>query len=182
MAKILFVHGGGDDAYSSDKTMAERLEALLGPDETLDRPHFKPLEQLDWPGVAKEVGAALRALPAGSIVVAHSLGASAAMKLLAEGVDPRLAHLFMLAAPYEGQDGEWPEEDFAFEEGFEAKLPKKLPITICHSEDDEVMPVSHAHQYAAKLPKANLVIVDGYGHEFTGPLDFLAEAIRKASR
>lgn len=177
MTTLLFVHGGGDDAFDWDKKIAYRLQKLLGSGMTIDMPHIAGLEALDWAAVAKELGGALRALPAGSIVVAHSVGASAMVKLLAEGEDPGLAHLFLLAAPYNGADGEWGDGDFAFRADFARRLPKGLLITLYHCADDEIIPVTSAERYREKLPRANVHILKSGGHQFTGSLAFLADAI-----
>lgn len=180
MTTLLFVHGGGDDAYRWDKDMADRLQEALGPDLPLSVPLVQGLETLDWPSVASQLGAALGALPAGAVVIAHSVGAAAILKLLVEGIDPRLAHLFLLAPPYNGSDGEWGDSAFAFSDNFARRLPKSLPITLYHSDDDDIIPVESAHRYAEKMPAAKVVIVDGYGHQFTQSLTFLANAIRGA--
>jgi pimeloyl-ACP methyl ester carboxylesterase len=103
------------------------------------------------------------------------------LKLLSSGVDPQLKHLFLLAPPYNGADGEWGDSDFGFAADFAKRLPNGLPVTLYHSEDDEVIPVESAYRYAEKLPSAMLVILDGYGHQFTGKLDFLADALKGAS-
>lgn len=182
MTTLLFVHGGGDDAYRWDKDIADRLQESLGPDLPLSVPLIEGLETLDWPSVASQVSAALGALPVGAIVIAHSVGAAAMLKLLVEGVDPKLAHLFLLAPPYNGVDGEWGDSTFAFPANFAKHLPKNLPITLYHSDDDEIIPVESAHRYAEKVPAAKVVILDGFGHQFTQPLTFLANAIRGASK
>ena len=181
MSPLLFVHGGGDDAYRWDKKIADRLQAVLGSSRPLACPHLEGLEALDWRAVAHELGDALSALPPDAVVVAHSVGAAAVLKLLTTGLDPHLNHLFLLAAPYNGADGEWGDSDFAFPADFAKRLPKGLPVTLYHSEDDEVIPVESAYRFAEKLPSAMLVILDGYGHQFTGKLDFLADALRGAS-
>jgi pimeloyl-ACP methyl ester carboxylesterase len=181
-AELLFVHGGGDDAYRYDKKIADRLQGLLGASQPLNSPFIEGLETLDWPAVEDELGGELRALSPGAIVIAHSIGAAAVLKLLVGGLDPRLKHLFLLATPYNGADGEWGDSDFAFPPDFAKRLPKGLPITLYHSEDDESIPVASAQRYAEKLPDAMLVILDYGGHQFTGDLTFLATAIRKASQ
>ncbi len=179
---VLFVHGGGDDAYRCDKEIVDRLQSDLGPDKPIDVPLIAGLEVLDWPAVASQLGTALEALPRGAIVVAHSLGAAAVLKLLSAGADPKLSQLFLLAPPYTGADGDWGDGDFALPTDFAMRLPRGLPITLWHSEDDETIPVESAHRYAAKLNAARVVIVHEYGHQFEGNLAFLADAIRKAVR
>ena len=180
MTEVLFVQGGGDDAYKYDKKIVDRLQKALGPELAIAFPYIEGLEKLDWAAVSTKLGDALQNLPKGSIVVAHSVGAAATIKLLSEGLDPKLAHLFVLAAPYNGADGEWGDSDFSFPADFAKHLPKGLPITLWHSEDDEVIPVESAHRYAEKLPAAKVVIVHDFGHQFAGKLDFLAKAIRGA--
>jgi predicted alpha/beta hydrolase family esterase len=179
---LLFVDGGGDEAYRYDKKIADRLQKALGSEMPFAFPFIHGLEALDWPAVAAELGDALRELPRGAIVVAHSVGASAVLKLLSEGIDPKLAHLFLLAVPYNGADGEWGGDDFAFPADFARRLPKGLPITIWHSEDDEIIPADSARRYAEELPSADVHFLVGYGHQFTKSVSFLADAIRGASK
>lgn len=179
---LLFVHGGGEDSYAWDKKIVDRLQRELGPDMPIDFPLIPGLEAIDWPAIANELGDILRALPPGAIVVAHSAGAAAVLKLLSEGADPGLAHLFLLAPPYVGADGEWGDDVSALPADFAQRLPEALPITIWHSEDDEFIPADNSRRYAAKLPSAAVHFVSGYGHQFTRSLAFLADAIRRASR
>jgi pimeloyl-ACP methyl ester carboxylesterase len=178
--ETLFLHGGGDQAYACDRAIVDRLRHELGPDMPIRYPHIEGLEALDWPAVESQLGDVLRALPAGSIVVAHSLGASAMLKLLSGGLDPKLRHLFLLAAPYNGTDGEWGDGAFAFPVDFARHLPGSLPITLWHGRDDEIMPAAHAERYRRKLSRAQVILLDGHGHQFEGSLKFLADAIRGA--
>jgi len=181
VSALLFVHGAGDDAYAWDEKIVDRLHHALGPNVPIDSPLIEGLEKLNWAKVKAELGKALGKLPPGAIVVAHSVGGSAVLKLLSEGADPKLAHLFLLAPPYNGADAEWGDSDFSFPADFAKHLPKGLPITLWHDEEDEAIPVESAHRYAEKLPTATVVIVRDYGHQFEGSLAFLATAIRKAA-
>ena len=178
---LLFVQGGGDEAHRYDKTIVDRLQQSLGAEMPVAFPFLGGLETLDWPAVAVELGDNLRALSPGAIVVAHSVGASAVLKLLSSGIDPKLAHLFLLAPPYNGADGEWGDDDFSFPADFARSLPKDLPITLWHSRDDDIIRVANAERYRQKLSQAQIILVDGYGHQFEGSLAFLADAIRGAS-
>lgn len=178
--RLLFVHGGGDEAYSWDRKLADHLQAALGPTPQLDVPKLDGLEALDWPVVKRDLGKTLRALPEGAIVVAHSVGAAAVLKLLADGLDPKLRHLFLLAPPYNGADSEWGDDDFALPADFARHMPKVLPITLWHSRDDAIIPVASAERYRQKLSQAEVILLDGYGHQFEGSLAFLADAIHGA--
>ena len=181
MTQLLFIHGGSEGAYDWDERIVARLQPLLGADTPIACPRIEGLEALDWSRTKAELGKLLSALPPQSIVVAHSIGAAAILKLLSEGVDPRLKHLFLLAPPYNGADGEWGDSDFAFPADFARRLPRGLPITLYHSEDDDVIEVESAHRYAEKMPAAQVVIIHDYGHQFTRALSFLANAIKKAA-
>ena len=150
---LLFVQGGGDEAHRYDKTIVDRLQQSLGAEMPVAFPFLGGLETLDWPAVAVELGDNLRALSPGAIVVAHSVGASAVLKLLSSGIDPKLAHLFLLAPPYNGADGEWGDDDFSFPADFARSLPKDLPITLWHSRDDDIIPVALGQQLFAALPE-----------------------------
>ncbi len=176
---ILFVHGGGDDAYAWDNKIVDRLQKLV--DEPIGFPHLSGLEALDWPATAKQLGDALRPLPPRSVVVAHSVGAPAVLKLMAEGTHPSLAALLVLAAPYNGADGEWGDSDFSFRADFTSHLPRGLPITLWHNRDDDIIPVASAERYREKLGRGTVHIREQGGHQFDGPLDFLADAIRGAT-
>ena len=176
---VLFIHGGGEDALSFDRKIADRLQKAIGSGAHVDVPLIRGLEALNWPAVEKELGDQFRALPPGTIMVAHSIGASAVLKLLSEGLDPKLAHLFLLAPPYNGVDGEWGDGPFAFAQDFPAGLPEELQITIWHGTDDEEIPSGNSRRYAEELPKAEVHFLDGYGHQFEGSLRFLADAIRE---
>jgi len=174
---VLFVHGGGDDAYAYDRKIVERLRQALGAAAPISLPLIAGLEALDWPAVQAQLGEALDGMPAGAVVIAHSVGASAMLKLLCERRDPKLRQLLLLAPPYNGADGEWDDDDFAFPTNFASHLPRHLEITIWHSRDDEIIPVANAERYRQKLTRARIILLDGYGHQFEGPLGFLADAI-----
>jgi len=177
---VLFVHGGGDAAYSWDRKVPDRLQEARGSTPHVDVPKFDGLEALDWPATKRKLGDALRALAGGAIVVAHSAGGAAVLKLLSDGLDPKLRQLFLLAPPYNGADGEWGDDDFSFPADFASRLPKDLPITLWHSRDDEIIPVASAERYRQKLTRAEVILLDGYGHQFEGSLAFLADAIHGA--
>jgi pimeloyl-ACP methyl ester carboxylesterase len=177
---VLFVHGGGEDSYAWDKKIVDRLQPELGADLPVSFPLIEGLEKLDTDAIISELGSQLRGLPPGAIVVGHSAGGAAVIELLAEGLDPKLRHLFLLATPYTAADGEWGDEESAMPADFAGRLPETLPITIWHSKDDEFISPDSARRYAEKLPAAKVHFLDGYGHQFTKSLSFLADAIRRA--
>jgi hypothetical protein len=52
------------------------------------------------------------------------------------------------------------------------------PILFIHS--DEIISVASAERYRQKLTQAQVILLDGYGHQFTGSLAFVADVIRGA--
>uniref|UniRef100_UPI00160790D7 alpha/beta fold hydrolase n=1 Tax=Rhizobium mongolense TaxID=57676 RepID=UPI00160790D7 len=44
------------------------------------------------------------------------------------------------------------------------------PTAIIHGEDDPIFPVAHAHDLAANIPNARLVVIPGMGHELPDTL------------
>jgi predicted alpha/beta hydrolase family esterase len=178
--QLLFVHGGGDEACDYDREIVDRLQQALGAKPPVALPHIPALEALDWAQVEAQLGKVLDALPAGAIVIAHSVGGAAVLKLLSQGYDSHLGQLFLLAVPYTGADGEWGKDAFAFPADFAKRLPRSLPVTLWHSRDDAVIPVESAERYRQKLTRARIILLDGYGHQFEGPLGFLADAIQGA--
>jgi hypothetical protein len=79
-----------------------------------------------------------------------------------------------LATPYKAEDSHWGIDDFTFPNTFPEDLDPHLSVTIYHSKDDDTIPVDDALLYKRKMPAAHVHLLDGYGHQFRGPMDFLA--------
>ena len=177
---VLFVHGGGDDAFSFDFEIVRRLREALGTKLQLEYPRFVGLERIEWPSTLAELSEQLSKLPHDATVVAHSLGGTAMLKILSGSGNYPVRNLFLLAPPYKAEDSHWGSDDFTFSNKFGACLDPRLNVTIYHSRDDRIIPVDDALLYKQKLPKAQVHLLDGYGHQFSGPLDFFAGDIRSA--
>ena len=119
-----------------------------------DEPHYET-----WKRVLDEV---LSPLEGKIILIGHSLGGSVILKYLAED-DPhrRVAGILSIAAPSFGED----VEEFQAPKDFSplARIPR---IFLYHGSDDDVVAVSHVHEYARKLPQATVRVLDGKGHYF----------------
>jgi uncharacterized protein len=176
---ILFIHGGGDEAFRFDADIVNRLREALRTDLRLEYPHIEGLERIEWEPTSRELTARFAELPRNSTVIAHSVGAAATLKLVSETSTFAIRNLFLLAAPYKGEDSHWGIDDFSFTVHF-AKHLEHVSVWIYHSRDDNIIPVDDALLYKEKLSTANFHLLDGYGHQFSGPLDFLANDIRSA--
>lgn len=172
---ILFIQGAGEGAHAEDRLTVEALERLLG--TTIAYPRIEGLEEVDWDRAKMELTAALGEAEPDTLIIAHSLGGAAVLKVLADGNGlPDLGGLFLLGVPYKLVDGEFGKEGFAIDLDFASRLPSGLPITFYHSRDDEFVSFAHLARYESRLPLARFRAVDGYGHQFaTKPVTELAE-------
>ena len=100
------------------------------------------------------------------ILIGNSLGAIFLAKYLAENVCPKTIKAVYLVAP--------PFDDSLYDEdlvgGFELKEDlsalNSLKPTLFFSRDDDVVPISQAEKYKAKLPNAKIIILDGKNGHF----------------
>jgi uncharacterized protein len=180
MSRALFVHGGGDDAFHFDLELEARLQNALGDEVEIEYPRFVGLERIEWQPAFDALSACFAGLEPDSIVVAHSIGGAASLKVLSGARKFPIRNLFLLAAPYKAEDSHWGNDDFTFSSDFPKQLDSALGISIYHSKDDDIIPVDDALLYEAKMPTARVHLLEGYGHQFKGSLDVLTHDIRSA--
>ncbi|MBI5133876.1 MAG: alpha/beta hydrolase [Candidatus Taylorbacteria bacterium] len=109
---------------------------------------------------------ALKFAEDGVTLVGHSLGGIFLARYLSENALPVRARALYLVAPYFSQKDKGADAISGW------VLPKSLrrlenqvpKVSIYQSEDDKVVPLSHARRYAKLLPKAKLVIFKEGGH------------------
>ncbi len=101
------------------------------------------------------------------ILIGHSQGGFFLAKYLSEERMPvSVRALYLLAAPFEnadfgGEDG----GDFAFDPAHLHRLAEQVEsVYILHSEDDPVVPYTHACKFAEALPAAELISFTDKGH------------------
>lgn len=166
--KLLFVHGAGPGAYEEDRPLASHVQSTQADRNRFSYPRIVGLERFNWSKTKTEISEALAGLDDGATVVAHSAGGAAVLKVL--GSQPELARLralHLVAIPYMVADGEWGEEESALEIDFARRLPKIDSIRLYHSRDDEIIPFAHLSRYGEKLPQADCIELDGFGHQFS---------------
>lgn len=167
-ARFFVIQGGSEGAHAEDRLLADYVRSLAADPEDVIYPYLSGLEQLDWGLAQGELAAALADEPDGLRIIGHSLGGAAILKYLSEGGRaPRIDALYLLAMPYTGRDGEWGDGDFALETDFADRMPDCGRIRLYHSRDDEFIPTSSLDSYAARMPGAIPLLLDGYGHQFT---------------
>lgn len=178
MLRITFVHGGGENAYDIDGSIVRSLTGLLADRAAIAYPRITGLERIDWEQTEMQLREVLDDAAAGTILVAHSIGACASLKLLAMHERHTIAGAVLLAPPYKGADSHWGVDDFTLPDDLAARL-ERLPLSIYHCEDDDVIPARDALQYRDKMPQARIVIFPSGGHQFEGRLDTIAGALRQ---
>lgn len=116
------------------------------------------------------------------ILIGHSLGAMFLAKYLSENEVPyTVKQLFLLAGPCgEYDDGSGNDcGSFRFPSDQLANLsPQVQKVTIMHSEDDFVVPFSHAERFQAAIPNAELVKFTDKNHFIIAEFPELLERIR----
>ena len=178
--RMVFIHGGGDGAFVFDSDVVSRLHDALGDAPAIEYPHLDGLERIEWQPAHAQLTEFLSGNGAPTIVVAHSIGAAAVLKLLARGEFPHVVSAFLLAPPYKGADSHWGVDDFTLPDDFADRL--LLDVALYYCNDDEIIPVDDAQAYRAKLPAAKVSLLPSGGHQFTGVIDVIANDIRVVLR
>lgn len=101
----------------------------------------------------------------GVILVGHSLGGIFLAKYLAENNFPLgIKALYLIAAPYDDKDCDYPLADFALTNHLENLAKQVGKIYLYQSRDDLVVPFVDVEKYKKDLSGAELVIFEDRGH------------------
>jgi hypothetical protein len=178
---VLFIQGAGAGAYDADRLLADSLQRSLGADYDVQYPRMPDEENIPLASWEDEIAARLAAADGPVALVGHSMGGSALLKYLCgRRPVPRLAGLFVIAAPYFGTKEGWQWSDALLPEDAAAKLDGSWPLILYHSRDDEVVPFAHLALHAAQLPRAIVRTFDGRGHQFGNDLSEVAADIARS--
>jgi len=179
--QVLFIQGGGAEAYEADQQLVVSLRRSLGTAYELLYPKMPHESDPDYRNWKPQIGKELSHLKNGATLVGHSLGGSFLLKYLSdEKVEKSIAGIFLIAIPYWGGDG-WRYEGYesvTLPEDFPSKLPSGTPVFFYHSRDDETVPFAHLTLYATKLPQATIHALDARGHQLKNDLSEVAADIK----
>lgn len=197
--RILYLHGADAAGGGSDPL----LEAIRQrwPELEIRTPHMPPIDTEDAPDLWQhEIARAIRELPDDPwVLIAHSLGASEALRLLCRHVPRNLRSMIAVAAPCwertptgsipiiepsvngsASASGSTSAARLPSWIGSEWALPAHadrlladLELVIVHAEDDDVVPVEHGRRLADLLPWARLQTPATGGH---APVAWVARA------
>lgn len=175
--QVLFIHGGGDDGYQSDASLAGLLRETLGEKYSLAYPEIVSdtnAPDFGWPlRIEKEINA----LPDVEVLVAHSLGASMLLKYLSENrVSGKLRGVFLIAAPFWSGEEDW-KQGLKLSRDFSQQLPTQFPYFFYHSLDDTEVPVAHLTQYQKSVNAATFRKLETGGHQLSNQIHLVARDI-----
>jgi uncharacterized protein len=112
------------------------------------------------------------------ILVGHSLGGSVLLKYLSEEkFNKPIAGLFLIATAYWGVK-DWEIDEYILQKDFAKKLPPIQKTFLYHCREDEWVPFEHSGYYAKKLPQANVRMLEGNTHDFSGGLPEIIDDIK----
>lgn len=180
---VLFVQGAGDGAYTEDKKLAESLRQLLGASYEVRYPPMENEDDAAYEIWARQIRSELAAMRGDVFLVGHSVGGSVLIKFLTETkLSNPLAGIFLIAAPFWGNDGGWTYEGYEtlmLPNEADTKLAKDVPLFLYHSHDDETVPFAHLALYAKRFPQATVRKLEGRGHQLNNDLKEVADDIMK---
>lgn len=178
-APVLFIQGGGEGVHDGwDDKLVASLERELGEGYAVRYPSM-PDEadpQLStWSGALR---AAIDALPAGAMLVGHSIGGTILLHLLARHA-PRqaLGGIFLLAAPFLGEGG-WSADDLEPVADLSRLLPAGTPVYVYQGDADEIVPFAHLELWARAIPHAVVRKLAGRDHQLANDLSEVARDMR----
>ena len=109
--QILFVQGAGEGAYDCwDSKLVASLERELGENYAVRYPRMPNEDDPSYAAWKPALTSELASLADGAILVAHSVGGTILLHVLAERQPkPTFGGLFVIAAPFVGEGG-WPSD------------------------------------------------------------------------
>jgi predicted alpha/beta hydrolase family esterase len=179
---VLFIQGAGEGAHAVDARLVSSLAKGLGPTYDVRYPPLpnegKP-DDTTWKAVlASEV----TRLGDGGIIVAHSAGAAAIIRTLAERrIGERLAGIFLIAAPFCGPGG-WHIDGCEVPNDVSDRLPADVPLFLYHGRADDTVPFAHVELYAKLLRSATVRRLPGRDHQLNDDLSEVVEDILRLAQ
>ena len=175
---LVFIQGAGDmRAPDGSGKLAAYLIAALGDEYHVIAPAMPEPDNPRYGPWRDRIEQELRGIDEPVVLVGHSFGGSVLVKYLGEGtVEPPVAALFLVAAPFWGPGG-WEYEEFELPAELASALEGSR-VYLFHSRDDPEVPFDHLRLYGEKLPEATARPIPGSQHSFVDGLRELVDEIR----
>jgi predicted alpha/beta hydrolase family esterase len=177
---VLFVQGAGEAVHDEwDNKLVESLRRELGPDYEVRYPLMPNEADPQFAAWRVALEREMAALPAGAIIVGHSIGGTILVNVLAERAPAvELGAIALVAAPFVGHGG-WKSDDIEPPSDLAARLPAGVPVFLYHGDKDTSAPVAHVALYAAAIPHAHVRRLAGRDHQLDNDLSEVASDIRE---
>ncbi len=177
---VLFVQGAGEAVHDEwDNKLVESLRRELGPDYEVRYPVMPNEADPQFAAWRVALEREIAALPAGAIIVGHSIGGTILVNVLAERAPAvELGAIALVAAPFVGHGG-WKSDDIEPPSDLAARLPAGVPVFLYHGDKDTSAPVAHVALYAAAIPHAHVRRLAGRDHQLDNDLSEVASDIRE---
>jgi|ERR1044071_2394597 predicted alpha/beta hydrolase family esterase len=178
--RVLFVQGAGSEgSHQVDAHLVESLREHLGSGYSVRYPKLPNEAKPDLETWKRIIVDEVAAMGDHGFLVGHSIGASVAMKALADGeVGRTLAGMFLIAAPFWHDDKVWRWDEARLPEDLAARVPRELPLFLYQGREDEVVPSAHLAMYAHALPHAIVRRLGGRDHQLSNDLTEVARDLR----
>jgi predicted alpha/beta hydrolase family esterase len=179
--QVLFVQGAGEGVYDCwDSKLVTSLERELGESYTVRYPRMPNEDDPSYAAWEPALTRELASLDDGAILVAHSVGGTILIHVLAgQQPKPRFGGLFVIAAPFIGEGG-WPSDGIGDCKDVSEGLPPGLPIYLYHGAADDVVPTAHVHLCAKAIPHAVVRTLDRRDHQLNNDMSDVARDILSA--
>lgn len=177
--QALFIQGGGAGTHDEwDDKLVDSLRRALGPGYEIRYPRMPDEDDPDYATWKAALVEEMAGLADGAIVVGHSIGGTILINALAEAPPrPKLAGIFLVAAPFVGPGG-WPGDDINLPADLGARLPPETPVHLYHGSEDDTAPPAHVDLYEAAIPGAIVHRLPGRDHQLNDNLSEVAADIR----
>ncbi|MFI7483517.1 alpha/beta hydrolase [Kocuria sp. M1R5S2] len=162
--RILFLHGAGPQPGPEENPVLQAVRRRW-PDADLVAPALPDPEDPDPDQWQDAIARAIREIPDEPwMIVGHSLGGSEALRFLCHRIPTLLQRVVTVASPcWDQDDPDWNYLGFTLP-ATAGRTLADLDIVVVHAEDDDVVPVTHAHRLADRLPSAQLLLLGSGGH------------------
>lgn len=179
---VLFIQGGGTGAYDEDAKLVEALRDELGAGYDVRYPRMPSESDAEYEPWSRSIAFELANIGDGAILVAHSLGASIAIKWLTGNTPVEgLAGVFLVAAPFWNDEPPWQWKDVELPADSAARLPRGLPLFLYHGSADPTVPAGHLGLYEKAFPQAHVHRLQGRDHQLNNKMTEVARDIRSVT-
>lgn len=178
--QVLFIQGAGEGAYEEDAKLAENLRRQLGPGHDVRYPAMPNEGDPDVAAWKEMIAHEVAQIGDDAFLVGHSAGAASLSLFLADSRgEGRVAGIFLIAAPFFGEDG-WQAEGFMLPKDLGRRFPD-APVFLYQGSKDEIVPIAHLDLYARAIPNSAVRRLSGRNHQLNNDMTEVARDIRDLS-